>query len=77
MHPLSCPFEFRVELALPFQISLVTAVILGIGGVDIGNWDGGSGASVFVLKWLDWVRATPLSNRDLQHLLKGEDISGR
>ena len=36
MHPLSCPFEFRVELALPFQISLVTAVILGIGGVDIG-----------------------------------------
>ena len=37
MHPLSCPFEFRVELALPFQISLVTAVILGIGGVDIGR----------------------------------------
>ena len=36
MHPFSCPFEFRVELALPFQISLVTAVILGIGGVDIG-----------------------------------------
>ena len=37
MHRFSCPFEFRVELALPFQISLVTAVILGIGGVDIGR----------------------------------------
>ena len=37
MHAFSCPFEFRVELALPFQISLVTAVILGIGGVDIGR----------------------------------------
>ena len=43
-----------------------------------GHWDGGgSSASVFVLKWLDWVRATPLSNRDLLQHLKGGDISGR
>ena len=76
MHPLSCPFEFRVELALPFQISLVTTVILGIGGVDIGMevaavplcsfWSGSIG-----------VEPPHFPNRYLLQHLKDKDISGR